>query len=211
MNKALLLVLPGLVMAGGCGPKQVALSTDPVERAATCGVVAAANARVKTTDIKAPLSLDAKGETLRYALLTGAQEDVFSADQAGAVVNRMAQIADKVIEGNWKKLVAPCAEAYPAVTGKPELPKDPLEAGMGCDMMRQFVGRALASDGRYEDTLVKYSALERALDTKLAPLMSRNGVDDGAESMERKRKAMSTLAKSGNPTQVMEACVQRYT
>lgn len=211
MNKALLLVLPGLAMAGGCGQKQVALSPDPVERAATCGVVAAANARLNTTDIKAPLSLDAKGETLRYALLAGAQQEIFSADQAGAVINRMAQIADKVIEGDWKKLVGPCAEAYPAAPAKPALPEDPLVAGLGCDMLRQFVGRALASDGRYEETLTRYSALERELDSKLAPLMARNGIDDGPEGMEQKRKAMSKIAKLGNPTQVMDACVQRYT
>lgn len=212
MNKALLIVLPGLIAATvACGPKQVALSADPVERAATCGVVAAAHARVNTTNIKAPLSVEAKGETLRYALLTGAQQESFSAEQAGAVVKRMPEIADQVTDGKWEKLVEPCAQAYPAAaTAQPELPKDPLVAGLGCDMLRQFVGRALASDGRYEETLTQYSALERKLDAKLAPLMARQGIDNGAEGIEHKRKAMSTVAKLGNPTAVMDACVQRY-
>ncbi len=212
MKKALLLILPGLIAAvGACGPKQIALSADPVERAATCGVVAAAHARDTSTDFKGPLSVEAKGETLRYALLTGAQQESFSAEQAGAVVKRMPEIADTVIDGKWKKLVEPCAQAYPvAATAQPELPKDPLVAGLGCDMLRQFVGRALASDGRYEETLSQYSALERKLDGKLAPLMARQGIQNGAEGTEQKRKAMSTVAKLGNPTAVMAACVQHY-
>jgi hypothetical protein len=211
MKKSLLLVLPGLIAAGACGPKQVALSPDPVERAATCGVVAAASARVNTTDIKAPLSVEAKGETLRYALLTGAQQEAFSAEQAGAVIQRMPAIADEVTDGKWQKLVEPCAQAYPAVAAAPKLPADPLVAGMGCDMLRQFVGRALASDGRYEETLAQYSTLERNLDGKLAPLMARQGIDNGPEGIAQKQKAMSTVAKLGNPTAVMNACVERYT
>lgn len=212
MNKALLLVLPGLIAAtSACGSRQVALSADPVERAATCGVVAAAQARVNMKDIKAPLSVEAKGETLRYALLTGAQQESFSAEQAGAVVKRMPEIADQVTDGKWEKLVEPCAQAYPATpTTRPELPQDPLVAGLGCDMLRQFVGRALASDGRYQETLSRYSELERELDAKLAPLMVRQGIGNGPEGMAEKRKAMSTVAKLGNPTAVMDACVQRY-
>jgi len=127
------------------------------------------------------------------------------------VVKRMPEIADKVTDGKWEKLVEPCAQAYPvAATAQPELPRDPLVAGLGCDMLRQFVGRALASDGRYEETLTQYCALERKLDGKLAPLMARQGIDNGTEGTEQKRKAMSTVAKLGNPTAVMDACVQRY-
>jgi len=210
MKTPLLLIVPIVIAASGCGPKQVALSPDPIERAATCGVVAAAQARVATKDIKAPLSVEAKGETLRYALLAGAEGKAFSSEQAGAVVKRMSEIVDQVTEGKWQKLVAPCAAAYPAVAAAPELPSDPLVAGMGCDQLRQFMGRALASDGRYEETLSKYGDLERTLDGKLAPLMARGGVSDGPESAEKKREAMSTVAKLGNPTAVMDACVARY-
>lgn len=77
-------------------------------------------------------------------------------------------------------------------------------------MLRQFVSRALVSDGRCEDTLEQYSALERELDGKLAPLMARRGVDNDPGGIEQKRKAMSVVAKLGNPTAVMDACVQRH-
>ena len=46
----LLLVL--LLVA--CGPKALDLPADPVDRAATCGVVAAATARTSVADVQAP-------------------------------------------------------------------------------------------------------------------------------------------------------------
>lgn len=205
-----LLLIPALLATAACGNKQVALSADPVERAATCGVVAAAQARVNMTDIKAPLPVEAQGEVLRYALVAGAEGEQFAADRASAVVQRMPAIADEVTDGNWKKLVEPCAQAYPAAAAQPELPRDPLTAGMGCDALRQFVGRALASDGRYEETLTQYSKLESALDKKIAPVMAQRGIA-ASETDAEKSKAFSAIAKLGNPAMTMDACVQRYT
>lgn len=204
------IALPGLLIAGACGRSAIELPADPIERAATCGVVTAAEARVATTDIKAPLSLEAQGNILRYALLTGSEGESFAADRAAAVVQRMPELADKVTDGSWKKLIEPCAQAYPAAKGPPALPEDPLVAGMGCDALRQFVGKALASDGRYEETLTQYSNLESALDKRLAPMLARRGVSADETDAERST-ALSTLAKLGNPTAVMDACVQRYT
>ena len=49
------LITSALLLAS-CGPKTLTLPEQPVERAATCGVVAADSARLATRDIQAPLS-----------------------------------------------------------------------------------------------------------------------------------------------------------
>ncbi|MGH6782037.1 MAG: hypothetical protein ACREB5_08030, partial [Sphingomonadaceae bacterium] len=61
MNKAVFLLFPGLLAASACGPKALSLPADPIEAAATCGVVAAAQAREGQTSLKAPLSMAAQG------------------------------------------------------------------------------------------------------------------------------------------------------
>jgi hypothetical protein len=213
MKNALWLAMPGLLITSACGSKTVELSDDPIARAATCGVAEAAQARVDTPDIKAPLAVDAQGRILRYAVLAGVEGDSFSMDRASEVIQRMPKEAETLLEGNrWKKVIGPCATAFPAPpAGAPVLPEDPATAGMGCDMMRQFVGKALATAGQYEDTMRDYSKLEEALDKKLAPLMAARGLSDETKGLEAKRKAMAVFAKLGNPTQVMDACVKKYT
>ena len=49
------------LLVASCGPKTLALPDQPVDRAATCGVVAAAQARAGTANIKADLPFDAMG------------------------------------------------------------------------------------------------------------------------------------------------------
>lgn len=213
MKQALWLAMPGLLFTAACGSKTVELSDDPIARAATCGVAEAAQARVDTPDIKAPLAVDAQGRILRYAVVTGVEGDSFSMDRASEVVQRMPKEAETLLEGNrWKKMREPCAAAFPApAQGEVKLPEDTLTAGMGCDMMRQFVGKALATAGQYEETLRGYSKLEEALDKKLAPLMSARGLSSEDKALEAKRKAMASFAKLGNPTQIMDTCVKKYT
>ena len=210
MNKAILLALPGLMAAGGCGPRAMTLSENPVDRAATCGVVAAAQSRHVSKDVKSALPIEAQGKILHYAALAGAETEEFSQDKATDVTKRMAAMADEVTDSDWQKLVEPCEKAFP-MPAKATLPEDPLVAGLGCDAMRQFVSAALAADGRYADTLAGYSELERKLDDKLGPLLARRGFDSNKEDQVQKRKAMSVVSKAGTPTQILEACVARYT
>ena len=71
-------------LLGSCGPKTLTLPDQPIDRAATCGVVAAAEARAASKDIKAPLPFDAMGRVLHYPLLAGATGESFSSDNATA-------------------------------------------------------------------------------------------------------------------------------
>ena len=53
------LLLAGALLLGSCGPKALTLPEDPVDRAATCGVIAAQSARLATNDIQAALPFEA--------------------------------------------------------------------------------------------------------------------------------------------------------
>src|SRR3546814_11677302 len=79
------------LLFSACGPKALTLPEQPVDRAATCGVVAATEARAATPDIKQPLPFTAQGRILHYALLAGAEGEEFSAETATAVNQRSEQ------------------------------------------------------------------------------------------------------------------------
>lgn len=210
MKNALWLTVPALLASSACGPKALMLPDDPVERAATCGVVAAAQARQGQTDIRAPLSMAAQGNILRHPLAVGAESEEFSQSAASAVVKRMSELAGAVIERDWEALIEPCAQAFPIRTETPALPGDPLTAALGCDALGQFMRAALASDGRYDKELSIYHKLETSLDTKLAPLLAKRGARSPVATQTERRKAMTVFAGLGRPDQVMAACVARY-
>lgn len=203
-------IVPGLLLASACGPAKLALSDDPIESAATCGIVAAAKAREAQADIKAPLSLAAQGDILRHPLAAGARQTEFAQADASAVIQSMSDRANEVTDSDWKALIEPCDAAFPAPEGEPQLPEDPYAAGLGCDALGSFMRAALGSDGRYEAELSRYTKLESSLDAKLAPLLASRGVS-GAEALAaEKRKALSAIVKLGRPDQLMNACVARY-
>lgn len=210
MNKALLLGIPVLLMGSACS-KPLVLSDDPIERAATCGVVTAAQARQAQADFRAPLSIEAQGKILHHALAVGAETPEFSQDKAAAVVKQMSERADAITDSSWEKLVEPCAAAFPVPTSTPKLPDDPLTTALGCDALGRFMRAALASDGRYEAVLAGYNRLETSLDSKVAPLLARRGLSSPEATQVEKRKALSTFAKLGRPDQVMDACLVRFT
>ena len=143
-RNTLLLPLAAL-LATACGPKPLTLPEDPVERAATCGVVAAANARSGQTDVKTPLTLEQQASILHYALLGGGEGKDFAQDRVAAVVQRMPELEGGITEGEWQQLVQPCREAYPATApGKPiELPKNTLDARLSCYMLAEFLTKSL--------------------------------------------------------------------
>lgn len=210
VNKAALVLVPGFVAVSAC-EKPLALSADPIERAATCGVVAAAEARKGQADFRAPLSIEAQGKILHPALVVGGETPEFSQDKAAAVVKQMSERVDAVTDSDWEKLVEPCATAFPLPAQAAALPSEPLTAALGCDALGRFMRAALASDGRYEKVLAGYNKLESSLDSKVAPLLAKRGATSSEATQLEKRKALSVFAKLGRPDQVMDACVDRYT
>ena len=215
MRKVAFFTLPGLIaaasMLGACGPKAVTLGETAVERAATCGVVAAAQARTVSTDYKAPLTIEARGKVLHYALLAGAGGKSFDAEATGAVIKLMPELADEVTDKNWKKLVQPCAEAFPVSTAATILPEDPLMAAVGCDQMSSFMRKALSTGMEYDGEVQRIGKLSMELDKKVAPLLARAGKSSDAQTQVVRLEAMSTFAKLGAPDKVIDACIARYT
>lgn len=209
-------LLPALAVAGllmaGCGPKEIALPADPIDKAATCGVVAAANARAGTKDLKAELTLDQQGQILHYALLAGEDGETFSQDRVTKVVERMPALEGDITSGKWQPLVAQCAAAFPqtgvtAVT----LPADPLEAQTGCYVLGQFMAKALAAQANlYTDKLSEYGAMNRKLDARIGSGFRRQGVAQGEEAQAARKDALGEAAKLGPPARVMQACLDKY-
>lgn len=207
MKSPALLLMP--VLLAGCDT-QALLAENPVERAATCGVVAAAQARVEAP-VGKPLPLEAQGEVLRPALLAGAAGEEFDGEAAEAVVKRMPVLAESVTQGdNWKELAPACAAAYPAAPAAPALPDDALAAALGCDQLGRFLKTALGASGDYEEPLLEYGVVERTLDSRIAPLLARRGLASEDAQAKEKRKALGAFAKLGNPVTVMNACVVKY-
>ncbi|MBB5686169.1 hypothetical protein [Sphingobium boeckii] len=211
MRQAAFLIIPSLLAITACGSKPLTLGETAVDKAATCGVVAAAAARTVATDIKAPLSVEARGQMLSYALLAGSEGTQFAPETTGAVIKRMPELADAVTDTNWEKLVAPCAQEFPiASASAPQLPTDPLVSALGCDQIGSFMRKALASDPLYEEAQVRYGKLDAKMDGKVAPLLASRGMASEDKAKAQKLTAMATFAKLGPPDKLMDACIARY-
>ena len=214
MRKAAFFALPGLIatvsMLGACGPKAVTLGETAVERAATCGVVAAAQARTVSTDYKAPLTVEARGKVLHYALLAGSEGESFKPEATGAVIKRMPEPADEVTDKNWKKLIQPCEQAFPKSAAMTVLPKDPLMSAVGCDQISSFMRKALSTGMEYDGEIQRIGKLSMQLDEKVAPLLAREGKNSDTKTQAVKMEAMSAFAKLGPPDKVIDACIARY-
>ena len=204
-------LISSVLLLASCGPKTLTLPEEPVGRAATCGVVAAAEARASTPDIKAPLPFEAMGRILHYPLLAGSGGGSFSPDTATAVQKRMTELQDEVTEGKWQQLAPACRAAFPA-TGSADvkLPADRFEAQLGCYELGDFVRSALEEQGSYDNELRSYRDLRDKLDTAIGTgLRSRVGGDFDAQQQAR-RKALATISKAGPPMPVMRQCIERF-
>lgn len=205
--------LLGLVLAG-CGPKELALPDDPVDRAATCGVVTAAAARAGVADIKAPLPFEQQGKIMHYAMLAASEGKAFDSARAAAVVDRMSALESGITGGKWQTLVQPCAGAYPATQAKGPvtLPADPQQAETGCYALAAFLAKALGSqDAAYGDRLAQYGAMNRALDPKIGAALAKRGIDSKSERASGMRaEALAKMVKLGPPMTVMARCLEKY-
>ena len=204
--------LGAALLLTGCGPKTLALPEDPIDRAATCGVVAAIEARAAITDIKAPLPFEAQERVLHYSLLAGAEGESFSLEAANGVTKRLTQLQGEITKGKWKELVPACRAAFPAAqVTDVKLPADSFDAQLQCDELGDFITTALASqDVHYAERLNDYGELARKLDQRLGPgLRSRAGANLEAQQ-DARRAALAKAAKLGSPAAVMKQCVERY-
>lgn len=204
-------VLSCALLVSSCGPKTLVLPEEPVDRAATCGVVATAEARAATPDIKAPLRFEAMGRILHYPLLAGSAGEGFSPDTAAAVQKRMMDLQDRITGGKWQELVPACKAAFPAAEAREvKIPADRFEAQLGCDELGDFMRSALEEQGKYDEELRGYRQLSDKLDAPLgAGLRSRVGASLNAQQEER-RKALAAMAKAGPPVAVMSECISRF-
>ncbi|MDQ3482693.1 MAG: hypothetical protein M3448_04720 [Pseudomonadota bacterium] len=162
-----------------------------MDRAATCGAVAAASGRL-ATGVSAPLPLEAIGKVLHYPMLAGSAGDSFSSDTATQVQTRMAELQDSIGEGKWQDLIPACQAAFPATTvDEVTLPADTRTARLGCDELGEY--RRLSNE------------FERATSGR-----SSSAGSSQTEAKDERRKALATMATAGPPVAVMRQCLKRF-
>jgi hypothetical protein len=200
------------LLLAACGAKPLELPTDPVDRAASCGVVAAAAARTALTDVKAPLPLAAQGKIFHYALLAASEGGEFEAETANRVNKRMRALEAGITGGKWRDLIPVCDSAFPAAA-KSEivLPSGRLDAQLACEELADFTDVALeGEDLHYANKLAGYRRMRTELNDALAAgLRARAGSGSEAQSRERHR-ALAAAAALGSPIPVLDKCVERF-
>ena len=201
------------LMLSGCGPKKLALPSEPVDRAATCAVVSAADSRAKDPNAKGDLNFDAQTRIIHYAMLAGSEGSNFSAKQASAVVNRMGELEASITGGKWQALVTPCNEAYPAVTKTVgiELPQDRFEAQLGCYALGDFLVKTVTtSDPTAQDRFAAFGKMKRDLDGPIGSSLKARGAGSFEKTQALKEEAMVKMTKLGAPAEVMKVCTTRF-
>lgn len=210
MKLAPLLLLPMLL--AGCGSEPLALPADPIDRAATCGVVAAAAARTAVADPQAPLPLAAQGKIFHYALLAASEGGAFQAESANRVNKRMRELEAGITGGKWQGLVPACDSAFP-LTAKTDvkLPSSRFPAQIACEELAEFTSVALeGSERHFGNELAGYRRMRTELNDAIAPsLRARAGADLEAQSRERD-KALAAAAALGSPIPVLDKCRERF-
>jgi hypothetical protein len=201
-----------LTLSACGGAKSLELPSDPVDRAATCGVVAAAAARTAVTDVKAPLPLAAQGKIFHYAVLVASQGGEFEAETANRVNNRMRELEAAITKGRWRDLVPVCDSAFPVATKTDvKLPARAFEAQLACEELADFTGVALEGAERdYGNELAAYRRMRTDLNDAIAPgLRARAGANAQAQRRERHR-ALAAAAQLGSPIAVLDKCRERF-
>jgi hypothetical protein len=200
------------LLLAGCGAKSLELPADPIDRAATCGVVAAATARTALTDIKAPLPLAAQGKIFHYALLAASDGGEFQAETANRVNKRMPALQESITSGKWRDLAPACDAAFP-LTAKTQvtLPAGRLDAQLACEELAEFASVALdGEEVNFGNELAAYRRMRSDLNDALSPgLRARAGGGLEGQTRERKR-ALAAAAQLGSPIPVLDACAERF-
>jgi hypothetical protein len=195
-----------------CGAKSLELPADPVDRAATCAVVAAAAARTAVKDVKAPLPLAEQGRIFHFALLAASGKGTFEAETANRVNKRMRELEAGITGGKWSALAPACNAAFPA-TGRSdvELPSGRFEAQIACEELAEFTSIALEGSERdFGNELAGYRRMRTELNDAIAPAL-RSEAGSGTEAQARLRKrALARAAALGSPIPVLDRCRERF-
>jgi len=210
-----MIVLPAMaaLLVTGCGPKQLALPSDPIDKAATCAVVSAADARAHTPDVRGDLDFDAQTRIIHYAMLAASESDSFSSKTASQVVGRMGQVEAAVTDGKWQALVAPCDEAYPAVkkTSGIELPSARFDAALGCYSLGDFLVKTVSTtDPKAQAQLSDLTKMKRDLDGMVGNGLKARGAGGYEETLALKQAALVRMTKLGAPAETARICTGRF-
>ncbi len=200
-------LIAAAMLLASCGPKTLVLPEEPVDRAATCGAVAAASGRL-ATGVAAPLPLEAIGKVLHYPMLAGSAGDSFSTDTATQVQDRMAELQDSIGEGKWQELIPACQAAFPATAvDEVILPADTRTARLGCDELGDFLRSALKVQEEYAKELGEYRRLSNEFERRAG---GRSSGSSRAAAKNEQDKALATMVKAGPPVAVMRQCLKRF-
>lgn len=210
-TNAILLPLMAALTLPRCASKPPALPDDPVELAASCGVIAAASER-ETAGIKGDLPAEAQERIFHYPLLAGAAGKSFDDDRAQAVFQRMPKVFDSVIQGKWQTLKPACAKAFPQTQiAQPTLPAGKLDGMLQCYVLADFMRRSLGGAGAaYTEASMRYGIFTTKLDTKMTSALDSAGLKNGPALQARRAEALSAAAKLGQPPAVIAACMKKY-
>lgn len=201
------------LLLSGCGPKPLTLPADPVDRAASCAVVTAIEARATAPSVKSSLSFETQSKIIHHAMLAASEDGSFSSDTASAVVKKMSELESGISDGKWQDLQAPCSAAYPEIskTTGIELPAAKFDAQLGCYAMADFLSRSVqSSDPEAEKRKNLFSDLRRKLDNAIANGLRAKGASSYEKTQAEKDKALATMSKLGSPAAVMTLCTDRY-
>lgn len=198
----------------GCGPKQLALPSDPIDKAATCAVVSAADARANAPNVKGDLGFDAQTRIIHYAMLAASDGDNFSSKKASEVVGRMGEVEADVTNGKWQSLVAPCDQAFPQVkkTAGIELPSTKFDAALGCYSLGDFLVKTVTtSDPKAQAQLSDVQKMKRELDATVGSGLKARGASDYERTLALKQAALAGMTKLGAPAETVRICTGRFT
>lgn len=213
MRKITIALSATLVLLAGCGPKKLALPTDPIDRAATCAVVSAAGARAGNSDIKADLDFPAQTRILHYAMLAASDGNRFDTAKASAVVSRMSELEGDVTAGKWQDLVQPCNQSFPLATrtGGVELPTQRFEAAIGCYALGDFLTRTVTSKSPVtQEKMSELMTMRRNLDATIGNGLKARGASKYENTLELKQEALVRMTRLGPPNETAQACTARF-
>jgi hypothetical protein len=210
-RKFLILPLSLAVTLAGCAQKAPKFPSDPVDQAATCGVIAAAGER-EAAGAKGELPADAQARILHYAMLYASTGTALDPDKVNAVSKRMPALFDQTIKGDWKALESTCASTFPASQVKqPVLPAKPLDAMLQCDALAEFLRKALADQGAtYGEAANAYGAFIAKLDPKMSVALRAAGLRNAEALRKKKLEELAAATKLGQPPAVIDACEKAY-
>lgn len=201
----------GAALISGCGEKTPPLPSEALDRAAACGVVAAASER-EAAGANGDLSADAQARILHYAMLYASTGAALDEDKVNAVSKRMPALFDRTIKGKWQNLRPACAQAFPsAQIRQPMLPAKPMDSMLQCYVLADFVRKVLSEQkGSYGAAANDYRTLKDRLDIEMTPLLRAAGLHNGPALQHKRLEALAAAAKLGQPPAVISACEKKY-